>query len=287
MLEVVFSDSMKGSMKAAKHPKKEIISENKVRSQKKADDKSIGGSPADVVSINFCLDSGDISGEVEGEDRKKLFLKLFQSPFEDHDSLTEELERYWQANIADLQKLKGRARNDESIRIWWSDAPYSICGYYFVCSILKDYNCEVSGIKLPKYMVQLDNSVQSYPDWPAIHPGKLYLFLPFERKISKPELRAIALDWEQLREEKAPLRAMLNGKLKGVPEDFYDYLIRANIPKGEFNMGRFIGEIMGKNQIGIGDGWYAKRIKMMIDNKEIEIVHDAGMSYQKILKKVK
>ncbi|MFR5027465.1 MAG: DUF1835 domain-containing protein [Coprococcus sp.] len=27
----------------------------------------------------------------------------------------------------------------EPVRIWYSDAPYSRCGFYHVCSILKNY----------------------------------------------------------------------------------------------------------------------------------------------------
>lgn len=295
MLEVVFSDSVKGSMKAAKNYKKEdmlrgaigpigtLLSE--AESPNKFGGESINGNSIDVIGVRLCLDIGDISGEVDDEERKNLIFEMFRSPFGNNDNVIKQLERFWQTSKDDLQRLKRSAKNGEAIRIWWSDVPYEACGFYFVNSVLEDCNCEVSSIKLPKYMVQSDNSVQSYSNWAEIQPSKLYQFLPFEKKILKSERRAIAMEWAELKRENAPLRAMVNGKLISVPGDFYDYLIRVNIPNGEFMMGRFIGEIMGKTQIGVGDWWYVQRIKKMIENNEIDIVCDSEFDYRKVLKK--
>lgn len=84
------------------------------------------------------------------------------------------------------------------------------------------------------------------------------------------------------------MRALVNGKLISVPEDFYDHIIIKNIPDREFVMAHLIGTILGKYQLGVGDGWYALRIEMMIADNQLEIVadKDASHPYGKILRKV-
>ncbi|HHU17137.1 MAG TPA: hypothetical protein GXZ70_02765, partial [Clostridiales bacterium] len=54
MLEVLFSDSEKGSMQLA-----------------------VGGNSQDVVNIGFSLDIGDISGEIDGNERQNVFQKVW------------------------------------------------------------------------------------------------------------------------------------------------------------------------------------------------------------------
>jgi hypothetical protein len=70
-------------------------------------------------------------------------------------------------------------------------------------------------------------------------------------------LHAIASHWAELQKENAPLRAVINGRLQSVPENFYDDFILREIAleKNEFHEANLIGRIFGKYQLGIGDGW--------------------------------
>lgn len=81
------------------------------------------------------------------------------------------------------------------------------------------------------------------------------------------------------------LRAVINGKLIGVPEEFYDHIIKKEIPDDEFKMARLIGKILGRYPIGIGDWWYAKRIIKMIDQGELVVVRKQKEIYLQVLKK--
>jgi hypothetical protein len=56
------------------------------------------------------------------------------------------------------------------------------------------------------------------------------------------------------------MRALVNGKLISVPEDFYDHIIIKNIPDQEFVMLNY-RDYSGEISFGVGDGWYALRIK--------------------------
>ncbi len=46
--------------------------------------------------------------------------------------------------------------------------------------------------------------------------------------------------------ENASLRAVINGSLIGVPNDFYDFALRSNIPDGEFKVAQLIGKTMSQ-----------------------------------------
>ncbi len=58
------------------------------------------------------------------------------------------------------------------------------------------------------------------------------------------------------RGENAPLRAVVNGRLMSVPEDWYDPFLRREIAArpAEFSAAQVVGTVLGKYQLGIGDG---------------------------------
>lgn len=263
MLEVIFSDSTKGALKIAK-------SYNRENSN-------------DVVSIGFCLDIGDITNEIDSEQRKKEFLRVYGSiNFKDS-----EVEQYFESQREDFEKLLNTAKIGGNIRVWKSNAPFSACGFSFVCDVLRNIECKMSIITLPEYGDISDSTIQSCTDWSELSPEQFYGFLPLERKISDAEKLLQSSLWNDLKAENAPLRALVNGKLISVSEDFYDHIIIKNIPDGEFVMAHLIGTVLGKYSLGISDGWYALRIKKMISENKLEIVADKDSShpYGKILRK--
>ena len=85
MLEVVFSDSEKGSMRVAKnYNEKNMLGgavgyigkkPTKAELEKHFKAQAVGGSSQDVVNIGFSLDIGDISGAIDGNERQKFFKK--------------------------------------------------------------------------------------------------------------------------------------------------------------------------------------------------------------------
>jgi hypothetical protein len=203
----------------------------------------------------------------------------------DDNSSLEVLENIWKKYLNEIDRLKNYASQGESIRLWYSDSPYSMCGFYYVCDLLREFNCKVFAIKLPQYMQIEDNLIQFYTSWGEIEAGKLYKFLHLENELSSCEIRSFVSNWVELKEERSTLRAVVNGKVIGVPEDFYDHVIRKQIPDGEFIMARLIGNILGKHPLGIGDWWYAKRINKMIEKGELVIVQKQKEIYSQVLKK--
>ncbi|QUH28147.1 DUF3658 domain-containing protein [Vallitalea guaymasensis] len=263
MIEVCFSDSEKGCLKVA---------------QKEG--KGLGNNSKDVVAI-FGLDMLEIKSGVVSKKRKKLLFDMFKSPFDD----IKNFDIWWEKYVKDLNILIDSAQRGEDIRIWYSNAPCSICGLYFVMAQIENFQCRVTGIKLPA-IVQNDNGkIIEYLSWGELRAEKFCEFLHLESEISQIERQLMVAKWRKLEDENATLRVVINGKLTSVPSDFYDYYIRKEIPDDQFIMGHLIGNVLGKYQFGIGDDWIAKRIENMISRGELHVVKDNELGYRRILKK--
>lgn len=298
MIEVMFGESEGGGMKVAKNYKKPDIDNmaisyigtgkkpNREELEKMFEGQAVGGNSSQVVCIPLLLDMGDINVPVDSEYRKNLIIDMYTiNGFNDSDVM-ESLEKAWEKYLGEIERLKKYAALGEDIRLWYSDAPYSLCGFYFVCNLLKEYDCRVFAVKLPQHMQLSDNEIQSYTTWGEVDAGKLYKFLSLTEELSAFEVRLYASKWTELKEEKSTLRAVVNGKVIGVPEDFYDHIIQKEIPDGEFVMARLIGKILGKYPLGIGDWWYAKRINLMIEQGELVILNKNKEIYSQTLKKM-
>ena len=294
MLEVLFSDSEKGSMKVAKNYNvKNMLSGavsyigkklTKAELEKHFEGKAVGGNSQDVVNIGFSLDIGDISDAIDGNERQNIFRKVWGR----FDFDNKEQEQFFQNQRKDMEKLLSAAKDGIPIRIWKSNAPYSTCGFHFVCNSLRSIDCNISVVSLPKYNPISENEIVEYSHWGEVAAGKLYQFLPLEKQLTQIEKRIVSDHWHDLMVENAPLRAVLNGKLTSVPENFYDFIITKNLPDNDFIMARFIGKLLGEYSLGISDSWYAFRVDKMIEENKLIVIEneDPSHPYGKVLRKV-
>jgi len=256
----------------------------KAEVEKHFEGKAVGGNSHDVVNIGFSLDIGDISGAIDGNERQNIFQKIWgRFDFED-----KEREQFFQDQRKDMEKLLSAATEGIPIRIWKSNAPYSDCGFHFVCNLLRSIDCNISVVPLPKYNLTSENEIIEYSHWGEVEAGKFYQFLPLEKQLTQIEKRVVSDHWNELTAENAPLRAVLNGKLTSVPENFYDFIITQNLPDNNFIMARFIGKLLGEYSLGISDSWYAFRIDKMIEENKLIVIEnkDTSHPYGKVLRKV-
>lgn len=184
--------------------------------------------------------------------------------------------------ISELFRLKQFLENGEMVRIWYSDAPYSRCGFYHLCRILEKYENEIRVVKLPEYVVR-EKNITVYTNWGEVPTEEFAGFLSYEKRLSKEEVRMYAILWSRLVEDNSPLRSVVNGKVLSVPEDFYDFQIWRRLTEKPVKEARLIGDILGDSQISIGDWWYAKRIEYYIENKKIRIVEDSVNKYARTI----
>lgn len=291
MIEVLFGESEAGSMKAAKNkivvgrvngPVSVWMAGKKVPPLRPFTG-WIEGTSEEVICLGFMMDIGNIKESMESSYRRELiYSMLAQDQWGQEDGTEEGLKNIGETYENELLRLKNYLDDGESVRIWYSDVPYSRCGLYSLCQILKGYENEISVVKLPEYVVR-DTCIQFYQSWGEVSAEEFAGFLSYEKSLSKEEIRMYAILWSELVEDNSPLRAVVGGKVIGVSEDFYDFLIWKWLKNDPVTEGRLIGSILGHTQLGIGDWWYAQRIEHYIKLGKIRVVEDSKRKYARVI----
>lgn len=264
MIEVLFGESEAGAMRVA-------LKGGKLGS--------------DVICLSFALEIGDIQKPVTGEYRAKLLYNLlYQEQCGADAEVKKELKRLGSVYSEELNKLKNHLKNGEAVRIWYSSAPYSLCGLLWLCSEINGCANDIRAVRLPHIIVKGSTTV-SYSSWGEVAPNKFEYFLGKEQRISTAEIMTYAQYWDALKRENAPLRGVVNGSVMSVPASFYDFLIWKNLGDKPVKEAVLIGKILGEDHIGVGDWWYARRIDKMISQSRIKIVQNSPRKYERLIAK--
>ena len=184
--------------------------------------------------------------------------------------------------MREMERLKEYLENGETIRIWYSDAPYSVCGFYQLCSILSGYKNQMRIVKMPEHIVR-GKEIVSARNWGEVAAEEFAGFLQYEKELSGEEIRMYRSRWSKLQEDNSPLRAVIHGRIVGVMEDFYDFLIWKRLTKEPIKEARLIGDILGHYPVNIGNWWYAKRINYFIGHGKIKVVEDSENKYARLI----
>lgn len=265
MIEILFGESEAGAMKIALRREKRVES--------------------DVICLPLMLDIGDISQSVSGKYRRNLIYKmLYREQWGADEEMKAEMKALGNTYSSELKRLNEYLKKGETLRIWYSSAPYSLCGMMWLCSNIWrfKYKCGVYAVELPKLEIRGDCAV-SFSSWDETEPEKFAEFAENQRRLPLPELRKYAFDWERLVAENAPLRAVVSGSVISVPVGFYDFLIRKYMDDKPVRQAVLIGRILGENPLGVGDWWYAMRIEHLIGSGRIKIVEDSDKKYARII----
>lgn len=291
MIEVLFGESEAASMKAAKstvivghvNGPTSVWMAGKKTPPESTFTGWVEGTADEVVCLGFMLDIGNIKEPADSQYRKDLIYSMYaQNQYGKSPEIDEELKLTGEVYSNELLRLKKYLEDGETIRVWYSDAPYSRCGFYSLCRILQNYKNEVHIVKLPEYAVR-KTSIISYRNWGEVSAEEFAGFLSHERMLTKEEVRMYALLWIELTEDNSPLRAVINGRVTSVPEDFYDFLIWKRLTCKSIKEARLIGDILGYFQIGIGDWWFARRIEHFIQQGKIKVMEDSENKYARMI----
>ena len=265
MIEILFSESDAGNMKASNSPSR------------------INQFAKEIICLGFMMDIGDIQKPMDSTYRKELIHSMLAQNQWDQDSeMEKQLKQAGAIYSAELQRLKQYLEQGETVRIWYSDAPYSICGFYSVCNLLQNYRNTVRVVKLPECIVH-DQYIVSYQTWGEVVPEELEEFLCYEKQLFREEVRRYAVLWQELMKENRPLRAVINGRVVSVPENFYDFQIWQRLDHTPIMEARLIGDIIGETKLGVADWWYARRIEHFINQKRIHVLKDSPYKYARLL----
>ncbi len=289
MLELCFSQSARGGLRCAQHcggggrkvigvivgrddgrpaTRKEIRQAQKQAQQKReALDREaipLGGTPSDVLGLSLGLDMEDIR-EPLGEARRELLRRWY-------DGNDEAADQDWQETLESADRLRACGTGD-AVRIWVDHTPSSACGLLHAASILEKTGAAVSVVPLPHWREE-GKTVVSYQGWGEVEPELFGHFLSREEPVPPLILGVMASRWRELQQENAPLRAVVNGRVRSVGADFYDGLIRKHIPEGQTKIANIIGDVLGREKPGIGDAWLVERIRWMLSTGELRMVEE-------------
>lgn len=298
MLNVVFSDSALGSLKVAQscreggviggatsvillredgNPGTPEELERAVREyeerERRAWEKAVpmDGSPGDSYGFSLGLSQGAIpQGADIWEDRRQMLGRQFSIYPNGGEVMEELISRGKETTDTLLRRIEA----GEPARIWYSDEPEERSGLCWFMSLLTRLpsHGEVWLVKLPGWEAgeEPGTLVRHDSGWGEIEPARWGRYLPLGEQAEEVLCKALAREWEETQE--APLRAVINGRLRGVGEDFYDPWILDTLEKApeEFHQARLIGEILGRHRLGISDAWVALRMEEMIRQGMLE-----------------
>lgn len=253
--------------------------------------KPLGGQRADVFCFNLALGVGSVARENFWEHRREALSALWSGWDEEYRKET--LGRALQTAQAALEIVRERFGGGEVLRVWHSAQADEACGLRWLLAALspwREARGDVLLVGLPAYMEDAEDAcVCSFRDWGEVnieHWGRL---AEGQRAVSPRLCAALADEWRAVEAESAPLRALVGGRVRSLPEDAYDPCLRralAEAPR-EFPEGRLIGEALGKYALGVGDGWLAMRIEAMVRAGELTVVQnaEAGRPYSRVLRR--
>lgn len=311
MIEIMFSEGAAGSMKAAKSlkntvgsstsvifwrsdgsvPTPEELAQKQARVEEECRKKRenavpVEGNSNDVAWFPLSLSLGDISEPFS--DERAVFLQSgVLMAGADFANIGREL---MDTARASLEKLRAAAG---PVRIWYSRNPDELCGFCHILTCLPK-DADVRVVELPEYEV-IGNELRAYSGWGEIEPTDLGRFQALERPLPATERRYFTGLWRELQRENGSIRAVINGKLCTVGEDFYDPFILRELEQEpeepeRFHEGRLIGRILGKYPLGLSDSLVALRIEELISRGMLVPVTAPAEGcpiYHRYLKRVK
>ena len=311
MIEILFSDSAAGSMKCARGygrgpfpggtmgiildgdatpaERAEALARAEEQERKKWEAAvPFDAAGQDILGFSLGLSAGDIRGDF-WEGRREVLDRLSPYPMaEKQEAIRSSIHRGKETVAAFLDRVKG----GEALRVWYGGQPEDLCGLCWLMAELENasWQGELWLVRLPEWEAGEGESLVRLSSWGDIGPGQWGGYLYRQEKAPALLPRALAREWRRLREENAPLRAVISGQVCSVGEDFYDPFLLAELAAmpEEFLGGALIGQTLGKHPLGMGDGWLALRIEELERQGVLETVRPAPEDqpgYQKVLRK--
>ncbi len=295
MVQVVFSESAAGSLKMALSPDGciggatavaflggEPSPAERLAARRRAEEQErraraaavpMEGSPADVLAFPLALSVGPLEEDAPGPRRLETLTALCAHWPEGPQQAAASLTRA-QKNLAELLR---RVRAGEPVRVWQGPEPDEVCGLYWLAWQLQNAGlagAAVEQVTLPEYEVRADETVVEYAGWGEVSPYDWGRMAARARPVAGPVLRMWGCRWAALRRENALLRAVVNGQLRSVGEDFYDPLLLREIAgqPETFREAEVIGRVLGRYRPGVGNGWLAGRLESFIRRGLLEPV---------------
>lgn len=256
MVNVVFSQTVAGSLRRTREPGADS------RIAKK-----------EILCLEWMLDIGFLSEDINSKYRKELPGKLIMQGCYG-DECEKGIPEIGEENIKNWKTLMRNLEKKRPIRIWYSDFPSSLCGFYHVCTLARDYDAEVFAMHAPK-VAKDDTNWYLARSWGMFNQESISEYFGVQRILDKKEIQTYAKHWDELVKQNAPLRAVISGIPISVNEDFYDHFIEGRITHEPIKEATVMASIYDELNLGVESSWIEARIQKMIDVGKVKVVEDA------------
>lgn len=118
--------------------------------------------------------------------------------------------------------------------------------------------------------------------------GAAAYFYKRRRQLTETEQAALLTEWKCMQEENAPLRSMVDGKVRSVPADFYDATILSCVPEEESRAAMTVGRAMAKlDETGnrVGDMLIFSRVRALGAAGRLTVVQDGATYRDMVIRK--
>lgn len=266
MFDICFSDSACGSLKSAITGAGYGIRSNA------------------VYLLPYSLDYGEIDCELYDEKRCDIFgynkisdsdyvYDLSAEEFSNDEDEEEYFKEYTSGYVKKiLKEISHRLDTGESVRIWYSHCPYSLCGFYWFCNFAKDWDNEIFIVKCPDFESFTNGKAEHYIGWGQLNPKDFFYYEKQKRMLYKPEKEMFSKEWEKLRKENSPIRTVINNVLVSVDSDFYDSFIIKQFKKKKCQHKQFaIGDLCALS-FGVGAELFSVRIEALVKKGVLRVI---------------
>lgn len=295
MLEILFSDSAAGSLKVGMNHGTEIGGcfgiiatdekgcplppEEIARLQQEVEETlrrnwaeavPLKGNSRDILPFSLALDVGPIDEDGIGPLREETLARLCdlypQGQQAAHEMLT--------TARSHLAQVLDRASR-EPLRFWVSHNPAELCGLCWLLDALRPVGWEALQMQVVWLSHTAPVSELTGPGGSgSVQPHQWGRLAQLAQPLSAQEAQTLADHWLRLKQENAPLRAVLNGMLVSAPETLYDPYLQQVLDEQEdtFSEATLIGLTLGRFPLGFGDAWLDLRVEQWIADGKLEAI---------------
>lgn len=247
MIDILFGESAAGGLKCGKSVCPQL-------------------GEGEILSLDLGFSVGEIDEDDLGPKRRDTLMRLMSV----YPTIAEEVvETILENSRKGLQEILTRAPEGEPLRVWGGSSPDEAAGLCWLMSHLRLRGLDkldVTYVRLPDFLERPDGTVVTYTGWGEVDPEDFGKLAETGERLPRNFISQLAFAWGRLRQENAPLRAVINSRLVSVPENFYDSFILSELAlqAEEFVEANLVGGVIGKYQLGIGDGLVALRVEELI-----------------------
>lgn len=250
--------------------------------------KTLGGNKADIFGFELSLSRGDISEAGIGEKRQQI-LRDIKAYYREEEKLVNHIIKDM---LERLERLCSRIKQGEPVRIWYGDNPDEACGVlWFAHEIYRRElpHDQIYLIKIPEWKEDDWRGTVFSSGVRELSEEQWQTYLHLQKKAPAELIEKWAERWNVLQEEEAPLRAVVNGMVVSVAEDFYDPFILNAITSMKEKFKEFqVFAVLYEMNLGLNDSWISQRIDQFIGDGLIKFVgRDPELPRQRILEKMK